>query len=290
MSQRIAILGLGTMGLAMARNLLKAGFAVTAYNRTRAKAEPLAAEGAQLADTPAEAAAHADIVLAMLSNDEASRETWTGTDGALAAMKPGTLAIDSSTISPAWVEELSKAAAAHQIKFLDAPVAGSKPQAEAAQLNFLVGGEASTVEQARPALEAMGQAIIHMGHAGSGARMKLINNFLAGVQLASLAEAMVWIERSGLDRDQALNFLRKGAPGSPMVQSASTRMADRAYNVNFLLSLMQKDLQYALVDAQRLGVDLRSAHVAEARLNDAALAGFGDKDISAVVEPVRAAK
>jgi 3-hydroxyisobutyrate dehydrogenase len=276
------------MGMGMAKNLLKAGFIVHAYNRTRAKAEPLAAEGAHIHETPADAARAADIIIAMLSDDNASRAAWTGPQGALSSAKPGAVLIDSSTITPAWVEELGQLAKVRDLEFLDAPVTGSKAQAEGKQLNFLVGGDAKTLERARPALEAMGQSVIHLGPIGSGARLKLINNFLCGVQVASLAEAVVWIERSGLNREQALDFLKKAAPGSPLVAGVSARMVEATYGVNFFLSLMKKDMNYAQADAKALGVELRTGATAEARFDEAIKAGFAEKDMSAVIEPLRA--
>ncbi len=290
MGQMVAILGLGTMGMGMARNLLKAGFEVTAYNRTRARAEPLASEGARIAETPADAAAGAHVVIAMLADDAASREAWMGSHGALGQMQPGTIAIECSTVTPAWIAELDQAAQSRGVKLMDAPVTGSKPQAEAGKLNFLVGGDAATLDTVRPVLDAMGQAVHHVGPVGSGARLKLINNFLCGAQLASLAEAMVWIERGGLDRAQALDFLTKAAPGSPMIAGMSARMVQKTYDVNFLLSLMEKDMQYAQADAKTLGVELKAAAVVESRLEDAVRAGLADKDMSAVVEPLRAAR
>ena len=286
--QTVAILGLGTMGMGMAKNLLKAGFTVHAYNRTKSKAEPLSSAGATIHDTPANAARGADIIIAMLSDDNASRAAWTGAQGALSAAKPGAVLIDSSTITPGWVEELDQVTHKEGLEFLDAPVTGSRVQAEGGQLTFMVGGDVQTLERVRPALEAMGQSIIHLGPVGSGARLKLINNFLCGVQVASLAEAFVWIERSGLNRDQALEFLKKGAPGSPLLAAISARMVEATYGVNFLLPLMKKDMQYAQADAKTLGVELRTAMTAESRFQDAQQAGFGEKDISAVVEPVRA--
>lgn len=290
MNQQVAILGLGTMGLGMAKNLLKAGFAVTAYNRTRAKAEPLASEGANIADTPEEAAREADVVIAMLADDEASREAWTGTHGALSAMKEHAIAVEASTLTPLWLGELAGAAAARHVNLLDAPVTGSKPQADAGQLTFLVGGNAEILDKVRPVLESMSQNIVHLGPLGSGARLKLINNFLCGVQVASLAEAMVWMERSGLNREQSLEFLKKAAPGSPLLAGISARMVEATYQVNFLLPLMAKDLSYAQSDAKTLGVDLRTAATAETRFTDAVKLGFTDKDMSAVVEPIRACK
>jgi 3-hydroxyisobutyrate dehydrogenase len=289
-SQQVAILGLGTMGAGMAKNLLSAGFPVTVYNRTRARAEPLAASGARIAESPAEAAQGADVIVSMLSDEAASRAAWTGDKGALAGARPGAVLVESSTVKPEWIAELDSIAKPRGLHLLDAPVTGSRVQAQAGELIFLVGGEAASLERVRPALAAMSKEIVYLGPSGSGARMKLINNFLAGVQVASLAEGLSWIERSGLDRELALKVLRSGAPGSPLLGAISGRMVEAKYDVNFLLSLMEKDLRYAALDAATLGIDLRTAKSAEKRFHDAVDAGYGDKDMSAVVEPLRAAR
>lgn len=288
MTQRVAVLGLGTMGMGMAKNLLKAGFSVAAYNRTRAKAEPLVSEGATVADTPEEAAHDADVIVSMLADDLASREAWTGDSGALKGAKPGAVLVESSTVTPAWIHELAGLAADRGLNLLDAPVTGSRVQAEGGQLIFLVGGDVAVLERARPTLAVMSKEIVLLGPVGSGARMKLINNFLCGVQVASLAEGLAWIERSGLDREQALKILKNGAPGSPLLGAISARMVDAIYDVNFLLSLMLKDLQYAAMDASTLGLELRTAKIAETRFVDAVSAGYAEKDMSAVIEPLRA--
>jgi 3-hydroxyisobutyrate dehydrogenase len=287
-TQRVALLGLGTMGFGMAKNLLKAGFPLTVYNRTRAKAEPLAVEGAHIAETPADAARDADVIVSMLSDDDASRSTWTGEDGALNRAKVGAVLVESSTVTPEWIAELAALAGKHNLDLLDAPVTGSRVQADGAQLTFLVGGNPAALERARPVLAAMSKDIVLLGPSGSGARMKLINNFLCGVQAVSLGEGIAWIERSGLDREQALKVLKNGAPGSPLLGAISDRMVAATYEVNFLLSLMKKDLNYAQRDAASLGVDLRTAKTAEARFAEAAESGFSDKDMSAVIEPLRA--
>jgi 3-hydroxyisobutyrate dehydrogenase len=133
----------------------------------------------------------------------------------------------------------------------------------------------------------MSKEIVLLGATGSGARMKLINNFLCGVQVASLAEGLAWIERSGLDREQALKVLKHGAPGSPLLGAISGRMIEATYEVNFLLSLMDKDLRYAAADAATLGVDLRTAKTAERRFSEAIDAGYSEKDMSSVIEPLR---
>jgi len=287
-TQRVAILGLGTMGIGMAKNLLASGFSVNAYNRTRAKAEPLAAAGAVIADTPADAARDADVIVSMLSDDHASRQMLTSEQGALVGAKPGAVLVESSTVTPAWIAELAGLAAERGLHLLDAPVTGSRVQAESAQLTFLVGGDAAVLDRVRAVLAAMSKDVVLLGPIGSGARMKLINNFLCGVQIASLAEGLSWIERSGLDLELALKVLKNGAPGSPLLGAISARMVEARYDVNFLLSLMDKDLRYATADAATLGVDLRTAKTAETRFAEAASAGYAEKDMSAVIEPLRA--
>jgi 3-hydroxyisobutyrate dehydrogenase len=283
----VALLGTGTMGGGMAANLLKAGFPLAAYNRTRAKAEHFAAQGARVADTPAEAVRGAQLILAMLSDDGASRVAWTGRDGALAVAEPGAILVECSTVSTAWVEELASLARARGLELLDAPVTGSRVQAEGGQLTFLVGGSENALAAVRAPLEAMSKEIIHLGAVTSGAKMKLINNFLCGVQIASLAEGMAWLERSGLDRDKALQVLKSGAPGSPLVATISARMTSEDYTVNFLLRLLSKDLAYAHAAAGESGVELSTAANAQRLFERAVAAGYGEKDMSAVVEVLR---
>jgi 3-hydroxyisobutyrate dehydrogenase len=283
----VALLGLGTMGSGMAANLLKAGFSLAIYNRTASKAERFAAQGARIATSPADAAEGASVILAMLSDDVASRVAWLGPEGALAAAEPGAVLIECSTVSPPWTAELAAQAVRHKLEFLDAPVTGSRTQAESGQLIFLVGGSEAALARATPVLRAMSKDIVHLGPSGSGARMKLINNFLCGVQVASLAQAIGWIERSGLDRDKALEILKAGAPGSPLLGAVSTRMVDHDYVVNFLLRLMSKDLQYAHADADTIGIDLTTATSAQALFDTASTHGFAEQDMSSVVEVLR---
>ncbi len=287
MSEDVAILGLGTMGAGMATNLLKAGYSLSVYNRTSAKAQALIGAGARFASTPAEAAKDASVIISMLADDAASREVWLGKEGALAAARKGAILIESSTVSPAWVAEFAKLAEQHGTDLLDAPVTGSRMQAEAGELSFLVGGKDTALAAATPVLKAMSKEIVHLGPVGSGARMKLINNFLCGVQVASLAEGLTWIERSGLDRDKALSILKAGAPGSPLLAAISTRMVSQTYTVNFLLKLMTKDLLYAQNEASQCNVDLKTAEVARGLFENAIEQGLGDKDMASVIEPLR---
>jgi 3-hydroxyisobutyrate dehydrogenase len=275
------------MGGGMAANLLKAGVSLSVYNRTAAKAQALVSDGARLASTPAEAAKGASVVISMLADDAASRNVWLGKDGALAAADQGAILVESSTVSPAWIAELAGLAAQHGAELLDAPVTGSRTQAEAGQLSFLVGGSEAALEAATPLLQAMSKEIVHLGPVGSGAKMKLVNNFLCGVQVASLAEGLAWIERSGLDREKALSILKSGAPGSPLLGAISARMVGQNYEVNFLLRLMAKDLLYAQREAGYCDVDLTTAEVARSLFEAAVAKGFGDADMASVIEPLR---
>jgi 3-hydroxyisobutyrate dehydrogenase len=286
--QSVALMGLGTMGAGMAENLLKAGFPLTVWNRDRAKAERFAALGVRVADNPADAARGADVVLSMLADDGASRAVWLGEDGALAAVPGEAVVIDCSTVSSAWIAELAKAASARGVEMLDAPVTGSRAQAAAGQLWFFVGGAEETLAKVMPVLQAMSKEITHLGPVGSGATMKLVNNFLCGVQIASLAEGLVWLERSGLDREKALDLLKRGAPGSPLLAALSARMTSRDYAVNFYLRLLAKDLQYAGEAAAADGVELTTAANARSLFEQALAEGYGEQDMSAVVEPLRA--
>jgi 3-hydroxyisobutyrate dehydrogenase len=285
--ETVALLGLGTMGSGMAANLLKAGLSLAVYNRTRAKAEPFAAQGARVAETAAEAARGAAVVIAMLADDAASREAWLGETGALAAADAGAVLIDCSTVSPAWIAELGAKAKERGLELLDAPVTGSRMQAEGGHLSFLVGGDVAALATATPVLQAMSKEIVHLGSLGSGAKMKLLNNFLCGVQIASLAEGIAWLERSGLDREAALDILKRGAPGSPLLANISARMTKRDYTVNFMLELMSKDLLYAHEAAAAEGVELTTAANARALFEEAAAQGYGQKDMSSVVEQLR---
>ena len=284
---RIAFFGLGIMGSGMARRLLVNGFPLTVFNRNAEKAKPFAAEGAHVASLPRKAAARAKVILSMVADDNASRSLWLGENGALTAAKPGTVCVECSTVTVGWIHELAAAAQGKKCELLDAPVTGSKTQAASGELNFLVGGAAGTLEKVRPVLAAMSKSVIPIGPVGSGARLKLINNFVCAVQVAALAEAIAMIERSGLDRAKALELLAHGAPGSPLVKAVSARMTTPDFTPNFRLRLMAKDLGYAIAEAGNNPIDLATAKAALAVFQKGVTAGQGDKDIAAVVEQFR---
>ena len=282
----IAFLGLGVMGSGMAARLLSAGFPVTVWNRSADRAEPLRALGATVAASPREAATGANVIISMLADDAASRSVWLDSAGAIGGVKQGAVLIESSTVSLGWIDELAGRGTACGCETIDAPVTGSRIQAASGELLFLVGGEAAVLDRVRHVLKPMSRDVLHVGPLGSGARLKLINNFICGVQAAALAEGLALAERSALDLDAALTVLQNGAPGSPLVKAVSTRMATRDYTVFFKLALMRKDLDYAAAEARRFGVDLTTA--ANARvLFDRAIDKWGEVDFSAVIEPLR---
>ena len=290
MKPSIALLGLGTMGHGMASNLLKAGFPLTVWNRTKAKAESLVPLGATVAESSADAARSAVMVVAMLADDDASRAAWLGNEGALASMPSQSIAVECSTLSPAWVAELHATVTQRGLRMVEAPVTGSRVQANAGQLNFLAGADEETLAVVTPVLQCMSKEILHLGPVGSGAQLKLINNFLCAVQVTSFAEALGWMEQTGLKLETALDFLKRGAPGSGILSAMSERMTRRTYDVNFLLRLMAKDIRYARAAAADLGIDLDSSSPAQELFRRAEEKGFGEKDMSAVVEVVRGAR
>jgi len=287
---RVAFLGLGIMGSGMARRLLANEFPVAVFNRNPQKANAFVEAGARVATSARDAAAGAEVIISMVADDAASRAMWLGENGALSAATPGTVCIDSSTVTVDWARELSAAVAAHKCEFLDAPVTGSKNQAASGELNFLVGGSAGTLEKVQPVLATMSKSITLVGPVGSGALIKLINNFVCGVQIIALGEALTMIERSGLDRGRALEVLTQGAPGSPLVKAVSARMTAADYTPNFLLRLMAKDLAYSIQEADKLSIHLNTAEAALDTFKKAIAAGHGEKDIAAAVELLRVTK
>lgn len=275
------------MGTGMANRLLGAGFPLAVYNRNAEKTKPLATAGAKAAKTPGEAAKGASIIISMLADDNAARAVWLGEDGALAGAKKGAVLVECSTITPEWIKELGNAAVKKGCPLLDAPVTGTKPHAAAGELTFLVGGDEAALKKARPALEVMSKAIVHLGPSSSGALIKLLNNFLCAVQAVSFAEALTVIENSGLDRAKSLELLTNGTPGSPLVKAMATRMTVRDYTPNFAMKLMAKDLVYAGKAGWKHGVDLATAARALEVFQNAMADGHHEKDFSAVVEYLR---
>lgn len=282
MTTTIAFLGLGAMGSRMAANLQTAGYALRVYNRDRAKARPLAEKGAQACDTPAAAVQGASYVVSMVADDVATRAVMLGADGAVAAATAGTIIIDSSTNTPAMAREVAQAAAARRVQYLDAPVSGSLAQAQGKELVFMVGGDPVAFERARPVLSAMGRMAKHMGAAGTGATIKLINNMLSGTATAAIAEAVMIAEAAGLDRAATLEVLGEGAAGSRLMKTRMPKMFGRDFAPQFQLQLMEKDLRYFLLLAQELDRPVPVAALVRSAFQAARRGDLGKLDSSAL--------
>ncbi|WP_298196352.1 NAD(P)-dependent oxidoreductase [Novosphingobium sp.] len=242
----IGFLGLGAMGQRMAARLLSAGHRVTVWNRSAGATANLAALGALTAPDPASAAREADIVIAMVRDDDASRQVWlaSGT-GAMAAMRPGAIAVECSTLSVDAARHLADEAAKAGLGWLDAPVAGSRPQAEAGQLVFMVGGAETVLSEARATLGAMGSAVHHAGGAGAGSAVKLAVNALLAVQVTALAELLGLLARNGVDLATGVSIVGETPVASPALRAAAASMLAGAFAPLFPVELVEKDLNYA---------------------------------------------
>ena len=272
------------MGSGMASRLLSQGFPLSVFNRNRKRTQLFAEQGAFVADSPRAATKRSDIIISMVADDTASRQVWLGPDGALTGASAGSLLIESSTLTVGWIKELAAAAEKHRCELLDAPVTGTKPHAENGELLFLAGGSVKAFEAAKPVFSVLGRGAIYLGPTGSGAMLKLINNFLAAVQTASFAEALTLINAGGLDREKAISILTDGVPGSPMVKRVVARVASGDFTPHFLMPLMAKDVGYAIDEASQRGIVLQTGAAALRLYKEAIAAGYADKDFTSVAQ------
>ena len=282
---RIAVLGLGAMGSRMAVRLLShseenAGWHVTVWNRSAERAAPLDALGATAAATPRAAAASADLVIGMVSDDVASRVLWLADDtGAVHGLRAGAVAITSSTLTPAWTRELGAAVAARGAHFLDAPVVGTRPHAENGMLTFLVGGEAAALDGVRPVLDVLGGSVHHIGPVGAGMTMKLAVNMLFAAQVATLADTVRLFQTRALAVDAALDTLGALPVMSPIMELMRPLMLRDAFPPNFPVALVEKDLRYF---AEAAGGEVPTTEAIRAVYAAAIAQGFGEDDISGI--------
>ena len=285
----VAILGAGRMGGAMAGTLRRAGFAVTVWNRTGSTAEAVAeAIGAQVAATPREAVATADIVLSSLADDEAVKAVYTGAGGAAAALRPGTVVLETSTIAPRTIHDIRPGIEARGAALLDAPVSGSVAFVEKGQLTVMVGGDPTALERARPVLAALSAKLFHVGALGAGATMKLaVNALVHGINVA-LSEALVLAEKAGVARSTAYDVFAAGAGAAPFVlyKRAAFEHPEET-PVAFSLDLGAKDLDLILGLAARVAARMDQAVVNRATQRAAIAAGLGSRDISAIATFLR---
>jgi 3-hydroxyisobutyrate dehydrogenase len=288
---KVTLFGLGIMGSGIAGNLLKHGFDLTIYNRTREKAEAFAHQGAKAAGTPREAAQNADMIISIVGDDQASRDVWLDDNGGLAGLRAGAVVVESSTISPEWVRELAQLVQERGGAFLDSPVAGSKQAAADGKLVLLIGGDTDVIQKVQPVFEAISQRQAHLGPVGSGATWKLINNMMVAVHVAAVAEAIAISEAAGLDLKQVQSLIENGAANSSIVKGKLPFMLERNYDdPSFALKWMRKDASYATQLAAAYGIDAATADAAAKLFESAEAQGLGDQDFAAVVEVLRRTK
>jgi 3-hydroxyisobutyrate dehydrogenase len=282
--QRIGFIGLGNMGSGMACRLAEAGYELAVYNRTRSKAEEVAGLGARVAQSPADAASGADVVMLSLADQSAVDAVLEGADGVFGSLRAGGYIVDMSTVPPEFARELAPRAARAGYHALDACVYGAPQHARSGELRVLVGGEEDDFHAVEEILEKLGKQLAYLGAKGTGATMKLVLNMLMGVQIPALAEAIVYGERAGLPREKILEMIAGSGYSSPVMSFRCAMMGRRSFEqAAFRLSLMRKDMMLVLAEGQELGVPLPVAESAYAMLTAAKQQGLGDLDVAAML-------
>ncbi len=285
--ERIGFVGLGIMGRGMAHNLLDAGFPLTVFNRTAARADDLVTAGATRADSPAAVAAASDVVVVCVSDTPDVEAVVTGEDGILGGATAGDLVVDCSTISPDVTRRLAATLADHDVAMLDAPVSGGSEGAANGTLSIMVGGPVESVTRARPVLEAMGSSITHVGGAGDGQAVKLVNQVLVVNTMLGVAEAMLLAQAEGLDLDATLEAVSGGAAGSWMLSNRGPQVAVRDWSPGFTIDLQQKDLRLVLEAFSRLqvpAVGTALVHQLYTTLQHRGLGGEGNHALAKALE------
>jgi 3-hydroxyisobutyrate dehydrogenase len=286
--ERVGFVGLGTMGVAMAANLARAGFPLTVWNRSSGRAEPLLELGATEAQTPAALAQQVDVVVTCVSDTPDVERLLFGEDGIASGARPGTLVIDCSTISPSATRGFGERLREQGIALVDAPVSGGSEGAQKGTLTIFVGGEAADVERATPVLAGMGKTITHLGPLGSGQAAKAVNQVILAGAYLGVAEGLVLAIKAGLDPEQLVTALSGGAARSWVLENRSARMIANDYPLGFKVALHRKDLGIALELAKESGAAMPVAALCE-QLETALVAqGHSDEDMSAVARTIRA--
>ncbi len=286
MKPSIGFIGLGLMGKPMSLNLLKAGYAVTVWNRTASRADEVVAAGGTLAKSPREAAASCDFLITIVSDPPALEEVlWgkNGDDGALSALKAGATYMDSSTVSPALARKISTACAKQNVRFLDAPVTGGDWGAKKGELLFMIGGDAETIKDAEPILGVMGKKWFHLGPNGAGQTIKLAMNAILALQVEALAEAIALVKAAGLQPEKLVEVMQSSMARSGVLDVKSQNLLKGDYTPSFPLRLMLKDIDLALDLAKQVGVTLPATAAAQQTYGQVKRDAKEDLDYSGVM-------
>ena len=283
----IGFIGLGIMGSRMAANLQKAGHTLTVFNRTKEKAQDLVGQGAIWAESPAEVAKNADVVITMLAHPEAVKALALGEHGFLRAMRKGALWLDSSTVHPAFSRQMAVECGGKGVCFLDAPVAGTKAPAENAELVFFVGGEEDDFRKATPLFEVMGKKAVHAGGYGMGTSLKLIVNHMLATSMAAFAEGVVLGEALGLSEAMLFDVLIGGPVVPAYLGSKRASLEQDDYEVSFPLKWIHKDMHMITKAAYDVGAPMPVANLTKELYQLAVQAGLGDEDFGAIYKHVK---
>ncbi len=284
MIKKIAYLGLGTMGSGMASNLLKAGYQLTVWNRSAEKCKPFARKGARVADTPADAARDVDLVMYILSNDEAVEDVVLGANGILRGIQEGQIAIDMSTVLPETSLRELEAYAKRGVDFLDAPVFGSKQESAEAKLWIMAAGNKAIFEKVKPVLTKLGQTVHYFGKNGNATAMKLVGNLIVALELEALSEGLVLARKAGLDLSTVMEVVKVADFHSPLLVSNGQNILKRDFSTSFALKLMLKDAGLIEKFAGSLRSPIPGLRVVEKNLKSAVALGFEKENASAVIK------
>jgi 3-hydroxyisobutyrate dehydrogenase-like beta-hydroxyacid dehydrogenase len=284
-AQRVGFIGLGIMGSRMAANLVRAGHEVTVWNRTREKAvEWSEVHGGTVADTPAQAASQADMVITMVVDGAQVEAVLLGPDGVVEGAPADLLCVDMSTIAPSDTRRIGAALAERGVALMDAPVTGSAPKAEDGTLTIMAGGDRRDFERALPLFEVMGEVIVHVGELGHGEMIKLISNAVAATNAVTIAQALIVGKQTGVDLDALERVMGAGAAGSTMLALKAGPMRRHDYETLFKLEHMLKDVRLCLEEGQAAGVPFPSAAAAREVLTAGMARDLGDNDFAALIE------
>jgi 3-hydroxyisobutyrate dehydrogenase-like beta-hydroxyacid dehydrogenase len=287
---KVGLIGLGLMGRPMGLNLLKAGYSLTVWNRTASRAESLVAAGAKLANSPEEVAGSSDALITIVSDPPALEEVlWGGSGssqggGALGSLPPGSIYIDSSTVSPVLARKIAAASRERHIAFLDAPVTGGTWGAEKGELVFMVGGDAEVLKAAEPIFSVLGKRWFHLGPNGAGQTIKLAMNLILALQVDALAEALALVTSAGLQGEKLVEVLQSSMARAAVLDVKAPLLLKGEYPPSFPLRLMHKDMGLALELAREAGVALPAAAAAYATYSAVKAASKQDLDYAAVMK------
>jgi 3-hydroxyisobutyrate dehydrogenase len=262
-STRVGWIGTGVMGSSMCGHVLDAGFGVSVYSRTKARADALVARGAEWCDSPAEATSSADVVCSIVGYPSDVRDVYLGDGGIVESAPPGAILVDLTTSEPSLAAEIHGAAADRGVAAIDAPVSGGDVGARNATLSIMVGGDETAVEEVRPLLEVMGQTIIRQGGPGAGQHTKMVNQILIATAMIGVCEALLYGYKAGLDLDRVLESVASGAAGSWSLSNYGPRMLSGDFAPGFVVDHFVKDMGIALAEAKRMRLSLPGLALAE---------------------------